>query len=176
MMHQQVQHSTTVRSAHTVFMCFVFIWEKTATFATYSINWLVFTTEMKSVYCVVRIGSLNKAVCALSSKAKGGRGQQASRGHRPRWPSRLKESRSALISRAPFGYPDWGFPLISSAVRPMPRYTMQIRGMARTPLPQARRFHLSAWKKSQTCKPAVCDWASLGSEPRQPTKQSISLP
>jgi len=24
-MHQQVQHSTTVRSAHTVFMCFVFI-------------------------------------------------------------------------------------------------------------------------------------------------------
>jgi hypothetical protein len=23
---QQVQHSTTVRSAHTVFMCFVFIW------------------------------------------------------------------------------------------------------------------------------------------------------
>jgi len=25
MMHQQVQHSTTVRSAHTVFMCFVFI-------------------------------------------------------------------------------------------------------------------------------------------------------
>jgi len=37
------------------------------------------------------------------AKAKGGRGQQASRGHRPRWPSRLKESRSALISRAPFG-------------------------------------------------------------------------
>jgi len=33
-----VQHSTTVRSAHTVFMCFVFIWEQTATCATYSIN------------------------------------------------------------------------------------------------------------------------------------------
>ena len=30
--------STTVRSAHTVFMCFVFIWEQTATCATYSIN------------------------------------------------------------------------------------------------------------------------------------------
>ena len=37
-MQQQVQHSTTVRSAHTVFMCFVFIWEQTATCATYSIN------------------------------------------------------------------------------------------------------------------------------------------
>jgi len=29
-----VSHSTTVRSAHTVFMCFVFIWEQTATCAT----------------------------------------------------------------------------------------------------------------------------------------------
>jgi len=38
-MHQQIYHSTTVRSAHTVFMCFVFIWEQTATCATYSINW-----------------------------------------------------------------------------------------------------------------------------------------
>jgi len=34
-----------VRSAHTVFTCFVFIWEQTATCATYSINWLVFITE-----------------------------------------------------------------------------------------------------------------------------------
>jgi len=61
-------HSTTVRSAHTVFMCFVFIWEKTATCATYNINWLVFITEMKSVYSAVRTGSLNKAVCASSVK------------------------------------------------------------------------------------------------------------
>ena len=45
-------------------MCFVFIWEQTATCAPYSINWLVFITEMKSVYCAVRTGSLNKAVCA----------------------------------------------------------------------------------------------------------------
>ena len=56
-----VSHSTTVRSAHTVFMCFVFIWVQTTTCATYSINWLVFITEMKSVYSVVRTGSLNKA-------------------------------------------------------------------------------------------------------------------
>jgi hypothetical protein len=27
-MHQQVQLSTIVRSTHTVFMCFVFIWEQ----------------------------------------------------------------------------------------------------------------------------------------------------
>ena len=58
--HVMHQHSTTVRSAHTVFMCFVFIWEQTATCATYSINWLVFITEMKSVYCAVRTGSLTK--------------------------------------------------------------------------------------------------------------------
>ena len=45
-------------------MCFVFIWEQTATCATYSINGLVFITEMKSVYSAVRTGSLNKAVCA----------------------------------------------------------------------------------------------------------------
>ena len=51
-----------------VFMCFVFIWEQTATCATYNINWLVFVTEMKSVYSAVRTGSLNKAVCASSLK------------------------------------------------------------------------------------------------------------
>ena len=58
-----VKHSTTVRCAYTVFMCFVFIWEQTATCATYSINWLVFITEMNSVHSAVRTGSLNKAVC-----------------------------------------------------------------------------------------------------------------
>jgi hypothetical protein len=46
-----------------VFECFVFIWEQTS---TYSINWLVFVTEMKSDYSAVRTGSLNKAVCASS--------------------------------------------------------------------------------------------------------------
>ena len=49
-------------------MCFVFIWEQTASCATYSINWLVFITEMKSVYCAVRTEFLNKAVCASSLK------------------------------------------------------------------------------------------------------------
>ena len=56
-----VWHSTTLRSADTAFMCFVFMWEQTATCTTYSINWLVFINEMKSVYSAVRTGSLNKA-------------------------------------------------------------------------------------------------------------------
>jgi len=42
-------------------MCIVFFWEQTATCATYSINWLLFINEMKSVYSAVRTGSLNKA-------------------------------------------------------------------------------------------------------------------
>ena len=46
----------------------VFISEQTATCATYTINWLVFIAEMKSVYSAVRTGSLNKAVCASSLK------------------------------------------------------------------------------------------------------------
>jgi hypothetical protein len=49
-------------------MCFVLIWEQTATCATYSINWLVFITDMKSVYSEVRSESLDTAVCASSLK------------------------------------------------------------------------------------------------------------
>jgi hypothetical protein len=41
---------------------------KTATCATYSTNWLVFITKMKSVYSAVRTGSLNKAVCDSAAK------------------------------------------------------------------------------------------------------------
>jgi hypothetical protein len=47
-----------LRSAHTVFMCFVWIWEQTAIISLYNINWLVFITEMKSVYSAVRTGYL----------------------------------------------------------------------------------------------------------------------
>jgi len=66
----EVNIATTVCSAHTVFTCFVFIWEQTATCATYSINWLDFIIEMKSVYSAVRNESLNKAVCASSLKGQ----------------------------------------------------------------------------------------------------------
>jgi hypothetical protein len=44
---------------HSVFMCFVWIWEQSAIISLYSINWLVCITDMESVYCAVRSGSLN---------------------------------------------------------------------------------------------------------------------
>jgi hypothetical protein len=47
----------------TLYLCVLYLSENRATCATYSINWLAFITEMKSVYCAVRTGSLNKAVC-----------------------------------------------------------------------------------------------------------------
>ena len=39
---------------HSVFMCFVWIWEQTAIISLYSINWLVYKTKMECVYCAVR--------------------------------------------------------------------------------------------------------------------------
>ena len=50
-------------TAHTVFVCFLFISEQKATCATYSIKLLVFITQMKSFYSSVRTGDLNGAVC-----------------------------------------------------------------------------------------------------------------
>ena len=44
---------------HSVFMCFVWIWEQTAIISLYSNNWLVFITETECVYCAVRTGYLN---------------------------------------------------------------------------------------------------------------------
>jgi hypothetical protein len=41
---------------------------KTVTCATYSINWSVFITKMKSFYCTVKTGSLNETVYTLSLK------------------------------------------------------------------------------------------------------------
>ena len=43
---------------HSVFMCFVWIWEQTAIISLYNINWLVFITETECVYYAVRTGSL----------------------------------------------------------------------------------------------------------------------
>jgi hypothetical protein len=39
---------------HSVFMCFVWIWEQMVIISLYSINWLVFITETECVYCAVR--------------------------------------------------------------------------------------------------------------------------
>ena len=57
-----------LNSSHTVFTYFVFISEQTAIFVLCNINRMVFITEMKSVYCAVRTGSLNKTVYASSVK------------------------------------------------------------------------------------------------------------
>jgi len=72
-------------------MCFVFIWEQTGTCATYSINWLVFITQMKNVYSAVQTASLNKAVCASSFKGYSGD------------MFRLKESSSGKLSNHVWG-------------------------------------------------------------------------
>ena len=39
---------------HSVFMCFVWIWEQTAIISLYSIDWLVFITETQCVYYALR--------------------------------------------------------------------------------------------------------------------------
>ena len=56
-----------LRSAHTVYLCVVWIWEQTAIISLYSINWLVFITEMECVYCAVRTGSLYTASLTFSN-------------------------------------------------------------------------------------------------------------
>jgi hypothetical protein len=43
---------------HSVFMCSVWIWEKTAVILLCSLNWLVFITETECVYCAVRAESM----------------------------------------------------------------------------------------------------------------------
>jgi hypothetical protein len=47
-------HLPILRSAHTAYLCFVWISEQTVTFFLYSIKWLVFITETGCVYCAVR--------------------------------------------------------------------------------------------------------------------------
>ena len=60
-----VLHSTFC--PHSVFMCFVWIWEQTAIISLYSIDWLVFITEMQCGYCAVRTGSSNLIEVNFSS-------------------------------------------------------------------------------------------------------------
>ena len=44
--------------SHSVFMCFVWIWEQTAIISLYNNNWLVCIADTACVYCAVRTGSL----------------------------------------------------------------------------------------------------------------------
>ena len=59
-MYHQLQHPEILCSAHSAFMCFVWISEQTAITSLYSFNLPVFITEADSVYCAVRNGSLNQ--------------------------------------------------------------------------------------------------------------------
>ena len=52
---------------HSVFMCFVLIWEQTAIISLYSINWLVCVTVTECVYCAVRTVSLYTASLTFSN-------------------------------------------------------------------------------------------------------------
>jgi hypothetical protein len=51
-----------------ILVCFLFISQQITIFTLYNANRLVFITEMKTVYCAVRTGSLSKAFCASSLK------------------------------------------------------------------------------------------------------------
>jgi hypothetical protein len=67
-------------------MCFVFVWEQTATSAIYIQNCLVLITEMKSVYSAVRTGPLNEAVFwRLSYSFTHDNEQQLSCQFKPTW-------------------------------------------------------------------------------------------
>ena len=53
----RTEHLTLTNSTfcpHSVFTCFVWIWEQTGIISLYSINWLVCITETECVYCAVR--------------------------------------------------------------------------------------------------------------------------
>jgi len=53
-MYRQFNIHNATFYPHSVFVCFVWIWEQTAIISLYSINWLVFITETECVYCAVR--------------------------------------------------------------------------------------------------------------------------
>jgi hypothetical protein len=120
-MHQQCTNSRIVCSAYTVFMCFVFIWEQTATCATSIINWLVFITELKSVYCAVRTGSLSIIQIRFSELARSqrasGRFCDRSSRHQFSWFSSVLKQMLRWYSRSQVdtacfscSLPDWNPP------------------------------------------------------------------
>ena len=60
-------YSNSTFCSHSVFMCFMWIWEQTAIISLLSINWLVFITEKECVYCAVRTESIyNSTFCPHS--------------------------------------------------------------------------------------------------------------
>jgi len=56
--------SSFVLPTQCIFVCFVWVWEKTAIISLYSINWLVFITETEFVCCAVQTESLYVFLCS----------------------------------------------------------------------------------------------------------------
>jgi hypothetical protein len=52
-------HNCALCPHRLLFVCFVWIWERTAIISQYGVQWLDFVTEMECVYFAVRTGSLN---------------------------------------------------------------------------------------------------------------------
>jgi hypothetical protein len=67
--HLQFKHPKIVRPAHSVFMRVFKVSNRTAIISLYSVKRLVFVTEVASVYCAVRAGSLSKTNYILSLKS-----------------------------------------------------------------------------------------------------------
>jgi len=67
--HYMYRQFNTHKSYVLPTQCYVRIWEQTAIISLYSINWLVFITETKIVYCAVRTGSLC-VLCGSKNKQR----------------------------------------------------------------------------------------------------------
>ena len=107
------------------------------------------------------------------AKAKGGRGQQASRGHRPRWPSRQNESRSSHEQPSAIRLRCEGFSLVFFSCKANARVFDAKSEHGPHSFPRHCGFTYAPVKRRIT---PVCDRVSLGSERRQSTNQSLSLP
>jgi hypothetical protein len=92
LIHQKVWHSQILLSAHTICTYIVIISERTAISALYNMNWLVFITKMKSVYCAVWSGSLNKTIytSCLKGQSKILRNLYNAKGSQPQSTTRTK--------------------------------------------------------------------------------------
>ena len=69
-MYHQLKYSEILFSAHSEFVCFVWISEQTAIISLHSTDLSVFITEAESVYCAVRNGSLNQTDTVSYLKGK----------------------------------------------------------------------------------------------------------
>jgi hypothetical protein len=80
------------------------------------------------------------------------------------------ESCSALISWAPFDYTDWSFSAIFLSCKVNARVWLQSRGTTRIPPPGHGRYTKVPVGR---CTSIAAEFATLSSNPREPSNQSI---